>query len=276
MIVVSQEKYTERVLERFGMLDCNPSSTPFLSERVDASHCPTSEEEKAALSSMRAQYKRACGSLLYLSTWTRPDIAEAVRCVCTFVSNPGLPHWRAVKKIFSYLKGHQTLSLVFSSSSSSNTLTPAVAFTDSDYANDKETRHSVSGGVVFLSSAPVIWVCRSQGSVTLSSTEAETVALTELLREVVWLRNLLREMGYEQKEPTVVYIDNQAAKSIANNEQSSRRLKHFDVDYRWNREQIARGLATLRHVPSKQNLADFLTKPLAGPRFAQLRAAFVI
>ena len=148
-----------------------------------------------------------------------------------------------------------------------------VVFSDSDFAGNVDDRRSVSGCVVFLCGAPVVWRCHSQHLVTLSTAEAETVALTDSVTEVVWLRSLLHDMGYPQTKPTLVLVDNTAAIAIANNEHGSRRTKHFDTRHKYNGQCIRLGITRVQHVASDANLADFFTKPLPADRFRALRAA---
>ena len=220
------------------------------------------------------QDRAACGSLLCLSTLTRPDLSEAVRNVCQFMQNPGTTHWKAVERIFQYLSGTLDRCICYSSPASSSPLSPVV-YSDSDFANDEDSRLSVSGGIAFLSGAPVLWICRTQSLVTLSTAEAETVALTDAMTEVIWLRNLLSDMGFKQTTPTQVYVDNTAAIAIANNEHSSRRTKHFDLRHRFNAQSIRAGHARVDHIPTDENLADIFTKSLPEARFSALRRPMV-
>lgn len=268
-IIMHQRKYARLVLERFGSVEGKIASTPFFSQSLNTSQCPQTEEEKLKHRALQGDYRRACGSLLYLATLTRPDLSEAVRIVCQFMHNPGPTHWSAVRRILQYLRG--TLDRCLCYSASSSPFAPVV-YTDSDFANDRASRLSVSGGVAFMCGAPVLWLCRTQRMVTLSTAEAETVALTDSMTEVVWLRRLLHSLGYPQESPTSVRVDNTAAIAIANNESSSRRTKHFDVKHKFNHQCIRRGLASVSYVPTDENFADIFTKPLGAERFAALRS----
>jgi hypothetical protein len=114
-------------------------------------------------------------------------------------------------------------------------------------------------------------MCHKQKLITTSTAEAETVALSDNMLEVVWLRRLLDELGYPQTSPTRVLVDNSAAVSIANGEGSSRRKKHWDVRYLYNHQCIRNKQASVEHVASASNLADIFTKPLPSERFLALR-----
>lgn len=113
-------------------------------------------------------YKEAVGSLLCLAMVTRPDIAYAVSAVSQHAESPSKEYWNAVKRIIKYIKG-----IKFESSKENLTLT---AFSDADFAGDKETRKSTSGFVIKLGNAPVVWGSQKQRCVALSTTESEYVA----------------------------------------------------------------------------------------------------
>ncbi|CAN0888961.1 Retrovirus-related Pol polyprotein from transposon TNT 1-94, partial [Linum grandiflorum] len=100
---LSQEKYIERVLDRFNMKNAKSVSTPLATHfKLSKKACPATEKEKEAMSSI--PYSSAVGSLMYAMVCTRPDIAHAVGLVSRFLSNPGKTHWEAVKWIFRYLR----------------------------------------------------------------------------------------------------------------------------------------------------------------------------
>jgi hypothetical protein len=186
--------------------------------------------------------------------------------------NPGPTHWSAVRRM-QYLRGTLDRCLCYSASSTPGPFVPVV-YTDSDFANDNASRLSVSGGVAFLCGAPVLWLCRTQRMVTLSTAGAETVALTDMMKEVIWLRRLLRDLGYPQESPTQVRVDNTAAIAIANSESSSRRTKHFDIRHKFNRQCIQRGVANVSHVPTDEktfspSLSLLSGLPLCGTLYSR-------
>ena len=106
---------------------------------------------------------------------------------------------------------------------------------------------------------------------TLSSTEAELVSCSEAAREVIYLRALLRELGVDMKQPTILYEDNMGVVQIAVNNSFSSRTKHIDVRHKFVCEQVALGTIVVRHIAGEEQPADLLTKPLARQRFERLR-----
>jgi hypothetical protein len=99
--------------------------------------------------------------------------------------------------------------------------------------------------------------------VTLSTTEAEYIAAVSAGQEILWLRNLLTEMGFELKGSSTLYIDNQSAVSVAKNPEHHGRLKHLDLWYYWLRDVVEQGDISVKHIPTFDMPADLLTKRLA-------------
>ena len=106
-------------------------------------------------------YRSAVGSLLYVSTGTRPDIAFAVSMVAKFSSKPTKQHWQGVKRILRYLKGTADLGLLYRRSDAEE----LTGYSDSDWAGDLDDRKSTSGYMFMLSGAPISWKSRKQSSV---------------------------------------------------------------------------------------------------------------
>jgi hypothetical protein len=106
-----------------------------------------------------------------------------------------------------------------------------------------------------------------QQVVTLSTAEAEYVSLSMCIQEVIWLVNLLCEMGVKYEKPVIIHEDNQSAIAIANNNGYQSRAKHIDIRHHFIREHIKTRKIELQYIESKCQLADFLTKSLATKPF---------
>jgi len=106
--------------------------------------------------------------------------------------------------------------------------------------------------------------------VALSSTEAEFIAASNATQEVVWMRLLLKDMGYYQKGPTKLFEDNQSCIKFIENEKASARIKHLDVRRCHIKEIIKQNEIRLQYCPTEDNQADILTKPVPGVRFTKL------
>ena len=140
----------------------------------------------------KVPYASAVGSLMYAMVCTRPDIAHAVGVVSRYMSNPGKEHWEGVKWILRYLKGTSGMALCFKKS---NIILQG--FVDANLGGDLDNRKSTTGYVFTLGGTVVSWMSRLQKSVALSTTEAEYMAISEAGKEMIWLKNFLKELGKE-------------------------------------------------------------------------------
>ena len=266
-VTLSQTKYLNEILSRFNKSSVHPVSTPAeLGIRLEKNQSTT---EPSAVT----EYQKQIGSLMYLMTKTRPDIAFAVNCCARFMSNPDATHFRALERIWKYLVGTVNYSLVYNSSE----LRPNLSgFVDSDWGGDFTTRKSTTGYLFYYANAPVSWSSKIQKTVALSSCEAEYMALKEAIKEFVWLQSLFQEIESLRTGSTKILLtDNQSAIDLSKNPEYHARSKHIDIQYHYVREITQNGQVTLKYVPTKENIADVFTKPLSPAVFAKFQNSLV-
>ena len=170
-ISLSQRSYIKDILRKNHMSDCKPVSTPAIPHtKQSKSDCPIEGSENSLDICEQKQYRSLVGNLMYLSVASCPDICFAVYNLAQFVSNPGKAHWCALKHLLRFLKGTESLSLVYNRSENFELF----GFSDSDWATDKDDRKSTSGFCFKLSrsGSVVSWASKKQGCVALSSCEA--------------------------------------------------------------------------------------------------------
>ena len=173
----------------------------------------------------KVPYLGAVGSLMYLATCTRPDIAYAVSVLARFNASPGKAHWQAVKHLFRYLKGTLDLKLTYGPSDDKELF---VTYSDADYAGDDDTMRSTGAYVLKMGTGAVDWSSKLQTVVAQSTTEAEYVAAVQAGRDIAWMRNLLLELGYDlSNSPSTLFMDNNSAIAVAKNPEHHGRLKHI-------------------------------------------------
>ena len=165
---------------------------------------------------------------MYAAVATRPDIAYAVYRLASYTANPGLSHWTAAKRVLRYLKGTMTLGITYKANKEKSDINILTSYSDASFANNDD-RTSISGYTFISSGGAITWGSKKQSIVSLSTTEAEYICLSDAAREATWLRNLLKELGFEQRETTLIYGDNQSALAIARNSQYHKRTKQFDI-----------------------------------------------
>ena len=122
-----------------------------------------------------------------------------------------------------------------------------------------------------LSRCLITWTTKSTTMVCLSTGEAEFVEATECGKSVVWLCNLLREIGLPCSGPTPIFEDNQACVVMINNHMVTGRNHHFCIKMVWLRQQVAARSLRFQFVASKFNVADIFTKVLPDSAFCRLR-----
>jgi Reverse transcriptase (RNA-dependent DNA polymerase) len=204
------------------------------------------------------RYQTGVGMLLYLVKHTRPDIANAVRELTKLNDGPTASAMKELNRVIKYVLDTEDLGLKISPDS--DDMWSILAYSDSDFAGDKETRISVSGYVIFICNAIACWKSKGQRSVTLSSSEAEYVALSEAAKEVKFIWMILKSMGFEVKSPITVRVDNIGAIFMSENVTTSERTKHVDTRFRFVNEFVKDGFIEVIFVRTKENAADIFTK----------------
>lgn len=257
-IFVSQRKYTEDLLKKFGMMECNPTVTP-LQPGIKLSMDKNQE-------TINVPYQNLIGSLMYLAIGTRPDISHAVSYLSQYNSCYKHEHWLAAKRVVRYLKETKSLSLRFR-----KTNKPLEGMADADWASSEHDRRSYTGYCFKYGGSVISWESRKQKTVALSTAEAEFMSLTEAAKEAIHLKKLSEDLGKSFGKITL-YNDNQSAKNIAENAIVSSKSKHISIKEHFIREKVSRGELKIEYKPTKEMEADLLTKPLPGPQLTYLRS----
>ena len=253
--MLRQEHYVDEVLEKFNMTQAKPMSTPAV---------PVTKRKSLERQS-DLPYMELGGCLMYIAMRTRPDISFAVGQLSRKMSNYDETDWIAAKRVLRYLKGTKAYSLVLGAGISHDEPTLR-AYSDADYAGDVMDRKSTTGYVVYLGDALIGWASRKQSLVTLSTTQAETVALSQTAQQVVWLREVLNELNMGCNKPTTIYCDNQAALLWAESNEH-RKSKMLEVRYHYTREKVSAGVVHIQYLPTADMTADLFTKPLSTLKF---------
>lgn len=262
-ISLSQKAYLTRVLDRFGMTNCNPRYTPLPSGTVlTTDMSPKDDAERAFMQDK--PYRQLLGALMWAQAATRPDLSFAIGLLARFQSNPGPAHWKSLLHVLAYVK--HTLDYRITYSRSLGESIKPTGYVDADFGGDLDTRRSTSGYIYMMSGGPVSWSSKRQQTVALSTTEAEYMAMTRGSQQALWMHNFLSEIGLEQPLPATLHVDNNSSIALAESTKGHSRAKHIDIRHHYIRERVQEGDIEVRHIPSAENLADIFTKPL--PRAA--------
>ena len=149
--------------------------------------------------------------------------------------------------------------------------TKCAAYPHAVFAGDEDTRRSTTGTIVMIAGAALMWRSKLQKLVTLSTCEAELVALPDTMKDATWILELLNNIGMKPEGAFVIHEDNAAALIVAETGRRKARTKHFDVRYFWITDKIKDETFSLLSCPSKDMLADIFTKPTRVIIFVNLR-----
>ena len=211
-----------------------------------------------------AMYRSGVGMLLYLVKHTRPDIANAVRELSKALDCPSPAAYKEMLRVMKFVLDTRSLAIKVAPVELIDDEWIVVAYSDSDFGGDKETRISIAGFILYLMGVPISWRSKGQKSVTLSSSEAEYVALSEAAKEVKFVYQLLVSMGMKVKLPIIVHVDNLGAVFMSENVSVSQRTKHVDIRYRFVQEFVLDRFIKVIFVKTENNDSDIFTKNLGG------------
>ena len=270
VLTISQEHYIEVVLDRFGMKDCAPSSTP----QVSGDYLVKPEKPYGSeVNDPSIPYREAVGALQYLVHCSRPDIASVVRHLGQFLTCYTAAHWERVKTVLRYLQGTKSFGLKWSVPAHYRLGQPMTlkAYADADLGNDPFDHHkSVAGVVLQLNGCTFAWKSKKQGVVTEDTCSAEFVAASICSTLIVWIQNLCEEMNVPLAD-TTLYQDNQGTIAVLRGNRGNYKVRGLFLKYHKVRWLWEEGVFKVVYCPSTEMIADILTKPLDPGPFQKLR-----
>jgi hypothetical protein len=145
------------------------------------------------------------------------------------------------------------------------------AYSDADWANCVDERKSTSGGAFYLGDSLVSWLSKKQGSISLSTTEAEYIATTTYCTQVLWMIQTLAELEVKYTTPIPIHCDNTSAISMSKNLVFHPNTKHIPIKYHFLIEQVSNHIVQVHYIPTTEQIADIFTKPLPKTPFEYLR-----
>ena len=183
---LSQKSYIEKVLNRFGMKDCSSGDTPVAKgDKFSLTQCPKNNLEIEEM--QKIPYASAVGSLMYAQVFTRPDIAFIVGMLGRYMSNPGVDHWKAAKRVMRYLKRTKDFMLTYRRSDSLEIF----RYSNSNFAGCQDSKRSTSGYVFILAGGVISWSSAKQTLIASSTMAVEFIACYEASNHGIWLRNFV-------------------------------------------------------------------------------------
>ncbi|CAI7770710.1 unnamed protein product [Closterium sp. NIES-54] len=263
---VHQRKYLEALAANFGQSEGHVA-TPFPS----GFNCVKGPEEESVGEEERRRFHSLVGSLMYAAVNTRPDIAFATGQLARIVQCPNEEQVAAGMRVAKYLGQTRTVGLQYSAAAQrrqkgADGVEPGhlflTAFSDASFASEPEDMTSVGGFICCVGGGPTAWESKKQVDQALSSVESEYMAVFRAVREIVWQRRLLAELGEEQQGTTLLYCDSQGAIALAKNPVLHGLTKHMRVKWHWTRSMVAAGEVELHYVKTTRQPAYMMTKRL--------------
>ncbi|XP_062085679.1 secreted RxLR effector protein 161-like [Humulus lupulus] len=205
-------------------------------------------------------YALAVGSLMYAQVCTHLDIACIVGVLGRYLSNPGIDHWKAPKKVMRYLKRIKDYMLTYRRSDHFE----IIGYSNSDFAGCQDSRRSTLGYIYMLGGGAISWRSAKQTLIASSTMAAEFVACYEASNHGIWLRNFVIGLhildGIER--PLKLYCDNKSAILYSNNNRRSTKSKHIDIKFLVVKERVQNGHICIENLGTNSMIADPLTKGL--------------
>jgi Reverse transcriptase (RNA-dependent DNA polymerase) len=282
-IFLSQAVYCGTLLEKHATPEMKSKRTPFPQGIALVKDGTALDEADHNL------YRSIVGGLLYLSVNTMPDISYAVGSLARYMSAPTTDHMTAAKHVLRYLTGTKSYSLFFpfaEAPSQSNdglmhndriartrALYDLCVYCDADFANNRDSRKSVTGVFICEHMTPLAWSSKLQSLVTTSTTEAEFVAAASAIKEGLWILKLIREMhGEPYLNHMRLLCDNQAAVSLMKQPSAGvqGRSKHIDVQFKFVKERCQKKHVDVEYIRTDKQLADLFTKQQTPSTFATM------
>ena len=211
------------------------------------------------------------GEARFLGDRSRPDILLALSLLGSTMLKPSTQHQTEAYRLFQYLKATPNLSTHFGGK-----LMELLAFSDASYSPEGDSRSQL-GYSVFLNRDSGSFINRSKKAATVadSSAMSEIQALHLCVNEIIWIRSILRELGFFIDHPTPIFIDNKAAEDLCTTYMNSEKSKHINMKINKIRESVFFKEINLIHIHTSLNVADILTKPLAFSDFNKFRTAML-
>uniref|UniRef100_T1IYB1 Reverse transcriptase Ty1/copia-type domain-containing protein n=1 Tax=Strigamia maritima TaxID=126957 RepID=T1IYB1_STRMM len=198
-------------------------------------------------------YRTLVGILMFISRYTRPDICLDI------IRHLSLIHWSCILNLWNYVVSTKEKCIHFSKSLDLD----VNCYVYASWATSVKDRKSITGYLICVGRNPIIWRCSKQSLVTMSAMEAELIALSEFVKEMIWFKRCVNEVGKIQGlqfGSFVVHCDNRAGMHFVKNDVKNFKTKYIDVKIQFVKENYESKLFSLQYINTKGNLADILTK----------------
>jgi hypothetical protein len=222
--------------------------------------------EGQASENMTYRYQQRVGSVNYPAVVTRPDVAKAASLLSEHLQNPAPSHLEAADHCIEYLHGTRYLGIEYNGEDISNRTDLFLASANAAFGDDPNTRHSSDGYHIQLFGGAIDWTASKQRTVTLSTTEAELLSLSNAGKEVIWWERFFKHIRLDLDHKSVINCDNQQTVGLVNKETPKlvTKLRHVDIHQHWLRQEVQHGNIAVTWMRTSEIPADGFTKRLTA------------
>ena len=255
-ITIHMGTYVKALAEKYlpKPLDSYPRYEVPATDELREAYAEALTRDHVLTGDAKAKYMSKCGAAIYACPAARVGDCFAIGICARCLTFPTLRMDACLDRIIASMAQDPLQGVTYDGSCSELT-----TYCDSDWA----VSNSTSAQVSTLGGAGIGWASKRQHCKALSSTEAEIMAASLAACEIMYFRGLLAEMGFAQQKPTVLWCDNQGAVALAKHRSSSKRSRHIERRYLHIRELVFDGHIEVRYIPTAENPAELLTKPLS-------------
>ncbi|XP_071920611.1 secreted RxLR effector protein 161-like [Coffea arabica] len=227
-------------------------------DKFSLEQCPKNAFEEKEM--QKIPYASAVGSLMYAQVCMRPDIAYITGMLGRYLSNPGLDHWKVIKRVLRCLQKTKDYMLTYRKSNELE----IIGYTNSDYTECQNTMKSTLGYVYLLVGGVISWKSTKQSLITFFTMTAEFIACYEASNQGIWLRNFVTGLRVVDniERPLKLFCDNKSTVLYSNNNRSSTKSKHIDIKFLAVKERVQSGQLSIEYIGLNSMVTDPLTKGL--------------
>ena len=279
---LSQQAAVDKLIKRAQLTEAKTADTPMVAGiKLTKQDCPSSEAA-AVMVDKQKHYRSVIASAIYITMWTRPDIAYAVSKLCRFMHNPGEEHIKALKRLLRYMAGTSDYGLRYDFSEGWQSRAhpkckeAIYGFYDAAHADCIDTYKSTGAYCFYLSGCIISWHTKLLPTITTSTNHSEYCTGAKAAKEARWLHNFAGELNMNQLiKPIDVYSDSQGAIAMTYNPVNRSTTKHIALADHYVREQQEEGVISVSYVDTQSMIADIFTKPLGDTAFLRHRRHLV-
>ncbi|CCH47169.1 Transposon Ty1-A Gag-Pol polyprotein [Wickerhamomyces ciferrii] len=268
-IKLHQKRYTEDLIKKFMNEDAKVKPSP-PTEYIDNNSYKA--EKDPDYDRKVNTVRQIMGSILFLSTNTRPDITFSINYATKFQLTPSNAVFNFLNRLLCYLKGTTEKGLIFSKKEEKDM--QITTYVDASHSSDENFK-STFGIVSFMDGTPISWSSEGGSITTFSPAESEVIAFSNAVKNDLWLKRMIEFMTNQELSSTKIITDSTAAINMILSDDFNKKNRHLNIRLSYCRQFERDNYYNIQYIETRNQLADIMTKPLKRPQFEHLAKALV-